>query len=406
MCVSAATRASPTTGASRTTAWYPRRRLRGGAAHRVAAAADDARLGLVEPRIAGLRRLGNLAPAPRSRCATTARGYASRPPTVEHVECSAKRARIGQPSGPMRSRSDRRRRHPRCGACGHAAAAAAASHPPLIADRCLRTVLSAECRRLHAADSPWRRCLSSRVRPSAGTAISADAPPESSTSSRSSTPADAGHGESANAGPPARLRFGTGWPAVRCSRCASGRRIVTRQLATTTPPRSRSPRKFAAAAAMPAAALPAATSHTRSVRLRMATRASASSTSDSGINRTQSRPGRWPGDRVGDWRRRGVSSSVFGIGPGREPGHDIEFLEEGADDFVGVVFGAELLELAHDAGQGGFDIGDGAFGVIGAVLLETSVMLDELFPVKLGDRVLRADRPRSVTKRGMQVLWE
>jgi hypothetical protein len=85
---------------------------------------------------------------------------------------------------------------------------------------------------------------------------------------------------------------------------------------------------------------------------------------------------------------------VSGIAPGGEPGHDIEFFEEAADDFVGVVFGAELFELAEDPRQRGFDIGNRAFGKIRAVLLQTASVLVEFFSVKLGDRVLRADRPR------------
>ena len=34
----------------------------------------------------------------------------------------------------------------------------------------------------------------------------------------------------------------------------------------------------------------------------------------------------------------GASVRVLGIGPGREAGHDVEFLEEGTDQLVGVVF--------------------------------------------------------------------
>src|SRR3954467_11138784 len=91
----------------------------------------------------------------------------------------------------------------------------------------------------------------------------------------------------------------------------------------------------------------------------------------------------------------GVASvKVSGIAPGREPGHDIEFFEEAADDFVGVVFGAELLELTQDPRQRRFDVGDRAFGKIGAMLLKTASVFVEFLAIKLGDRVLRADRPR------------
>jgi hypothetical protein len=60
---------------------------------------------------------------------------------------------------------------------------------------------------------------------------------------------------------------------------------------------------------------------------------------------------------------------------------------------VGVVFGGELVDVAHDTGEGGFDIGDGPLRIIGALLLQASVVFDELFSVKLGNWVLRADRP-------------
>ena len=57
------------------------------------------------------------------------------------------------------------------------------------------------------------------------------------------------------------------------------------------------------------------------------------------------------------------------IGPGGKTGHDIEFLEERADDLVGVGAATEVVELAHDAGERGLDVGDGVFRVIGSVLL-------------------------------------
>ena len=65
------------------------------------------------------------------------------------------------------------------------AAAAAASLPPLIADRCLRTVLSSSIVAPPLSSRRTVSCLSSSVMPSAGSAISAEAPPESSTTSRS-----------------------------------------------------------------------------------------------------------------------------------------------------------------------------------------------------------------------------
>ena len=88
------------------------------------------------------------------------------------------------------------------------------------------------------------------------------------------------------------------------------------------------------------------------------------------------------------------SVRLFRVRPGGKTGHDVEFLEERADDLIGVGASTEVVELTHDARERGLDVGDGVFRVIGSVLLETSMVFDELFPVELLDRVLRADRPR------------
>jgi hypothetical protein len=57
------------------------------------------------------------------------------------------------------------------------------------------------------------------------------------------------------------------------------------------------------------------------------------------------------------------------VRPGREAGHYIEFLEERADDLVGVGAAAKMVELTHDAGQCRLDIGNRVFRVIGSLLL-------------------------------------
>jgi hypothetical protein len=56
----------------------------------------------------------------------------------------------------------------------------------------------------------------------------------------------------------------------------------------------------------------------------------------------------------------------------------------------GVVLRGEIFELVDDSGKGRFDVGDRAFGVIGPLLLQTAMMLDEFFPIKLDDVVCRA----------------
>ena len=59
-----------------------------------------------------------------------------------------------------------------------AGAAAAASRPPLIADRCLRTVLISPIVAPERSSARVTACLSASVRPGAGNASSAEPPPE------------------------------------------------------------------------------------------------------------------------------------------------------------------------------------------------------------------------------------
>ena len=80
--------------------------------------------------------------------------------------------------------------------------------------------------------------------------------------------------------------------------------------------------------------------------------------------------------------RPGRSVDEPGIGPGRKAGDDIELPEEAADNLVGVVFGAEAVELSDDFQQCLLDVVDGAFGVELALLLQTPLALEELFPIE------------------------
>ena len=70
-----------------------------------------------------------------------------------------------------------------------AGCAAAAKRPPLIAERCFRTAFIWVMSAPEASSARLTACLSSSVRPSAGSASSADAPPEIRHSTRSSAPA-------------------------------------------------------------------------------------------------------------------------------------------------------------------------------------------------------------------------
>ena len=67
-----------------------------------------------------------------------------------------------------------------------AGAAASASRPPLIAERCLRTQLISAMSAPLLSSARLIACLSSRVRPGAGSASSAEPPPEIRHSTRSS----------------------------------------------------------------------------------------------------------------------------------------------------------------------------------------------------------------------------
>ena len=93
-----------------------------------------------------------------------------------------------------------------------AGAAAAASRPPLIAERCLRTVLISWMSAPAASRARFTACLSASVRPGAGRLSRAEAPPDSRNSTRSSGPAACARSRICFvAATPARS--GTGWAA-------------------------------------------------------------------------------------------------------------------------------------------------------------------------------------------------
>ena len=94
------------------------------------------------------------------------------------------------------------------------------------------------------------------------------------------------------------------------------------------------------------------------------------------------------------------SVDVFGVRPGREPGHDVEFSEERTDDLGCVVLRGELLELFDDLDERCLDSSNGVFRVLRPLLLETAAVPEELLSIELGDRVLRANRPRSGNEAG------
>src|SRR5690606_17811410 len=79
------------------------------------------------------------------------------------------------------------------------------------------------------------------------------------------------------------------------------------------------------------------------------------------------------------------SVRVSGISPGGKAGDEIEFLEKGTDELVGVFPGAEVIELTHRPGQCGLHVGNGPLREVVAMLLQTLLMLEKFFPVELGN---------------------
>ena len=99
--------------------------------------------------------------------------------------------------------------------------AAAASRPPLMADRCLRTAFITPIGAPHASRDAFTACLSASVMPGPGSAARAEPPPEISASTRSSGPNPATSASSARA-PASLFASGTGWLASITRICRVG----------------------------------------------------------------------------------------------------------------------------------------------------------------------------------------
>ena len=76
---------------------------------------------------------------------------------------------------------------------------------------------------------------------------------------------------------------------------------------------------------------------------------------------------------------------MAGIGPGGKPGHNVELPEESANDFVGIVFRAQPVELTDDFDQRLLDIVDRALRIELALFIKTSLAFQEFFAVEVGD---------------------
>ncbi len=99
--------------------------------------------------------------------------------------------------------------------------AAAASLPPLMAERCLRTQFISEMFAPQASSARLIACLSASVSPSAGAAQSAEPPPDIRASTRSSGPRPRTRSRRRRA-PRSLLASGTGCEASITSMCLVG----------------------------------------------------------------------------------------------------------------------------------------------------------------------------------------
>ena len=179
--------------------------------------------------------------APAVMRSTTARGYApspASPPKRRRMSSASRKVVASGTVGPDPMTLGSSPTTSEMANVRQAPGAAAASHPPLLAERCFLTVFSSWM------SAPARRrcrvvfCLSASVRPSAGTAISAEAPPDSRTSSVSSEPSEAA---TCSARRPACSlpAVGIGWPPTIISNGAANCAPASATL-TTRPARMRS----------------------------------------------------------------------------------------------------------------------------------------------------------------------
>ena len=88
-----------------------------------------------------------------------------------------------------------------------------------------------------------------------------------------------------------------------------------------------------------------------------------------------------------DNRQGEYSVDVAGIGRAGEAGHDVELLEKAAHHLVRIFLGRQLVELREDLRERDLNGGDGALGVILALLFETLSMLEELFAVEIDEDI-------------------
>src|SRR5690349_19455275 len=80
----------------------------------------------------------------------------------------------------------------------------------------------------------------------------------------------------------------------------------------------------------------------------------------------------------------GRSVGFVRVGPSRKAGHDVEFSKKLRNHLVGVFFTGEGVHLRDDPDEGCLDALNGLRRKVLALLLKTTLVLDELFAIKLG----------------------
>ena len=87
--------------------------------------------------------------------------------------------------------------------------------------------------------------------------------------------------------------------------------------------------------------------------------------------------------------KKKVSVDLAGIGPGHEPGDDVELPKEAAHDLVGVSLCTQPIELRHDPRERPLHVADGALRVVLTLLFEAALALHELFAIEGGNGIER-----------------
>ena len=71
-----------------------------------------------------------------------------------------------------------------------------------------------------------------------------------------------------------------------------------------------------------------------------------------------------------------------GVGPPGRASYEIELAKEAADDLIGVLCGAEVVELFQDFSERPLDVMHGRLGEMLALLVKALLALDEFLPVE------------------------